>query len=45
MQILSLEEIIADSPGWMEQHDTMFPEYKLKESEKLEILMVTVKMI
>jgi hypothetical protein len=29
----------------MEQHDTMFPEYKLKESEKMEILRVAVKMI
>jgi hypothetical protein len=29
----------------MEQHDTMFSEYKLKESEKMEILRVAVKMI
>jgi hypothetical protein len=29
----------------MEQHDTMFPEYKLTESEKMEILRVAVKMV
>jgi hypothetical protein len=29
----------------MEQHDTLFPEYKLKESEKTEILRVAVKTI
>jgi hypothetical protein len=29
----------------MEQHDTMFPQYKLEESEKMEILRVAVKTI
>jgi hypothetical protein len=41
--IYHLDEIITDSPKWMEQHDTMFPEYKLTESEKMEILRVAVK--
>ncbi len=31
--IYDLDEIITDSPKWMEQHDTMFSEYKLTESE------------
>jgi predicted metal-dependent peptidase len=43
--IYDIDEIIADSPGWMEQHDRMFPEYKLTESEKMEILRVAVKTV
>jgi hypothetical protein len=43
--LYDIDEMITNSPGWMEQHDTMFPEQKLTEAEKMEILNVAVKMV
>ena len=43
--LYDIEEIITDSPGWMEQHDTMFPENKLTEVEKMDILRMAVKTV
>jgi hypothetical protein len=36
-----MDEIITDSPWWMKKHD-MFPENKLKEHEKSDVLSMAV---
>jgi hypothetical protein len=37
-----IDEIISDSPWWMQCHDEMFPENKLEAHEKHEILQAAV---
>jgi hypothetical protein len=43
--LYDIDEIITGSQGWMEKHDTMFPENKLTELEKMDILRVAVKTV
>jgi hypothetical protein len=43
--LYDIEEIITNSPGWMEQHDTMFPDNRLTEVEKMDILRMAVKTV